>query len=104
MFRSRLEAAWGEYLTAAGLKWEYESGRYRVGTGRYTPDFWLPTVGVFVEVKPLWPPLEKLLAFAGLGNTLLLVIGLPWSCEAYRIDGAELLTVGAAELPWAPGR
>ena len=52
-FRSRLEARWAVYWDSLGLQWWYEPQGYDLGFGiRYLPDFWLPEVQSFAEVKP----------------------------------------------------
>ena len=53
-FRSRLEARWAVYFDAAGIEWEYEKEGYRLSNnlGAYLPDFWLPQVEMWAEVKP----------------------------------------------------
>jgi hypothetical protein len=63
-FRSRLEARWGVYLTTLGLEWQYEPEGYVLTNPyhnasipwpnpvTYLPDFWLPQVNMFAEVKP----------------------------------------------------
>lgn len=52
-FRSRLEARWAVYFDALGIAWEYEKEGYDLGGGlRYLPDFWLPQVRMWAEVKP----------------------------------------------------
>ncbi len=52
-FRSRLEARWAVYFDAIGLKWEYEPEGFEFKNGtRYLPDFRLPEIGKWAEVKP----------------------------------------------------
>lgn len=52
-FRSRLEARWAVYFDAVGIDWEYEKEGYEFNNGtRYLPDFWLPQVNMWAEVKP----------------------------------------------------
>lgn len=52
-FRSRLEARWAVYFDAVGLRWEYEPEGFLLGRlGPYLPDFWLPDVQHWCEVKP----------------------------------------------------
>lgn len=52
-FRSRLEARWAVFFDALNIKWEYEKEGYELGeAGWYLPDFWLPELKFFVEVKP----------------------------------------------------
>ena len=59
LFRSRLEALWACCLDGHGIAWEYEPAAgdgsphvFDLPSGtRYQPDFWLPEVDGFVEVK-----------------------------------------------------
>jgi hypothetical protein len=52
-FRSRLEARWAVFFDCLGVKWDYEPQGYLVGEKKrpYLPDFWLPGLSVWVEVK-----------------------------------------------------
>lgn len=51
-FRSRLEARWAVFFDALGVKWEYEKEGYDLReAGWYLPDFWLPQVEMWAEVK-----------------------------------------------------
>lgn len=52
-FRSRLEARWAVFFDHLKIKWEYEPEGFELGNGlRYLPDFWLPDLGLWVEIKP----------------------------------------------------
>lgn len=59
-FRSRLEARWAVYFDAIGLEWEYEKEGFEFEVEfkdgckivRYLPDFWLPELNMWAEVKP----------------------------------------------------
>lgn len=51
-FRSRLEARWAVFFDTLDLPWEYEREGYELPSGRYLPDFWLPLVNMWAEVKP----------------------------------------------------
>ncbi len=51
-FRSRLEARWAVFFDALGIKYEYEREGYKTPHGCYLPDFWLPEIQTFVEIKP----------------------------------------------------
>ena len=51
-FRSRLEARFAVMFESLGLKWQYEPEGYDLGNaGWYLPDFYLPSLDVWVEVK-----------------------------------------------------
>lgn len=58
-FRSRLEARWAVWLDHVGVNWEYESEGFEVGARLslrdenhfYLPDFWLPDLHLYAEVK-----------------------------------------------------
>lgn len=58
-FRSRLEARYAAFFNALGIAWEYEPQGYQVtfrlansdDTFNYLPDFWLPEMAVWFEVK-----------------------------------------------------
>jgi hypothetical protein len=52
-FRSRLEARWAVFFDSLRIEWQYEPEGYDLGIdGLYLPDFWLPQVSMFAEVKP----------------------------------------------------
>jgi len=51
-FRSRLEARWAVFFDTLGIPFEYEKEGYDLGNGvYYLPDFWLPTLGYWIEIK-----------------------------------------------------
>lgn len=51
-FRSRLEARWALFFDLCKIEWEYEKEGYQLTTGWYVPDFWIPSMKIWVEVKP----------------------------------------------------
>ena len=57
-FRSRLEARWAVFFDSMGdsdsmgIRWEYEKEGYQLRSGWYLPDFWLPEMQLWIEVKP----------------------------------------------------
>lgn len=51
-FRSRLEARWAVFFDAIGWPYTYEAEGYELPSGRYLPDFYLPTENAFIEIKP----------------------------------------------------
>lgn len=51
-FRSRLEARWAVYFDKVGVKWEYEPAGFKISeTRKYLPDFYLPEIETYIEVK-----------------------------------------------------
>ena len=53
LFRSRLEARWAVFFDALGIRWLYEPEAFELPSGaRYLPDFYLPDLKRWVEVKP----------------------------------------------------
>lgn len=55
-FRSRLEARWAVFFDAMGIKWQYEPEGFVLPDGtHYLPDFFLPTMNLWVEVKAKVP-------------------------------------------------
>jgi hypothetical protein len=81
-FRSRTETRWAVFFDAAGIAWQYEAEGYNLGGRYYLPDFFLPELKVFVEVKPAKEateqaaPLLRALAEAS-GCRTLFAIGAP---------------------------
>ena len=52
-FRSRLEARWAVFFDALKIKFDYEPEGFQVGeTQAYLPDFFLPDLSTYVEIKP----------------------------------------------------
>lgn len=50
-FRSRLEARWAIFFDAIGLKYEYEVEGFEMNGIRYLPDFYLPNLDRWFEIK-----------------------------------------------------
>lgn len=51
-FRSRLEARWAVFFDEIGIKYDYEKEGYDLGNcTAYLPDFYLPELDCFVEIK-----------------------------------------------------
>jgi hypothetical protein len=53
LFRSRAEARWAFFLDYLSVPWKYKHEGFELQSGRYVPDFWLPTVngGTWLEIK-----------------------------------------------------
>lgn len=86
-FRSRLEARWAVFFNKLGYSWNYEPQGYVVSDRYdkqkpYLPDFWLPSLQLWVEVKGLWSPDElETVCYATLD-----VDGLPAKPHGERLD------------------
>lgn len=51
-FRSALESDWAASLDSLGISWQYEPKLITLPSGEaYLPDFWLPEIGTWIEVK-----------------------------------------------------
>ena len=58
LYRSRLEARYAVLFQACRLPFEYQREGFLLEQGRYLPylpDFWLPTLGTWLEVKGMLP-------------------------------------------------
>lgn len=59
LFRSRLEARWAVFFDALEVPWRYELDGVELASGtRYLPDFWLPSIEVWLEVKAQLHPID----------------------------------------------
>lgn len=59
-FRSRQEARFAVLLNQLGIRYRYEVEGYWISqTEKYLPDFWLPDLQVFVEIKGKHPNDEE---------------------------------------------
>lgn len=55
-FRSRLEARYAVFWDSLGEKWVYEKEGFDLDGGdKYLPDFWLPRLETWVEIKGVEP-------------------------------------------------
>ena len=50
-FRSRVEARWAVFFDAIGLKYEYEIEGFEMEGLRYLPDFYIPSLDRWFEIK-----------------------------------------------------
>jgi hypothetical protein len=51
-----LEARWAVFLDALDIAYKYEWQGFELGSaGRYLPDFWLPDVRLWLEIKGQYP-------------------------------------------------
>ena len=78
-FRSRTEARWAVAFDAMGIEWEYEKEGYELPSGWYLPDFWLPGLKTFAEVKDGFPKTHE--------TKLLMDLAEASGCECVFLDG-----------------
>ena len=103
-FRSRLEARWAVFFDAFPLKWEYEPEGFDLGEdGYYLPDFYLPEMDMWVEVKPdvllINGERDKIEALARMTDKrVLLAVGVP-ALRNYEICHPEILYMDG-QGPW----
>lgn len=81
-FRSRTEARWAVFFDTLEMDWKYENEGYILKDGvRYLPDFWLPDLDLWVEIKGEepsdkdWEKIYKLRVESG--KDVLVLIGQP---------------------------
>ena len=55
LFRSRTEARYAVFFDAMGEKWAYETEGFDLDGDRYLPDFFLPRLEMYVEIKGIDP-------------------------------------------------
>lgn len=95
-FRSRLEARWAVFFDEIGVDYWYEPEGFELPSGeRYLPDFFLPRLKMWVEIKGQHPGsdyMEKLRLFSrSIGEALLVCIGAPYDrmCRLLAWDVTE---------------
>jgi hypothetical protein len=93
-FRSRLEARWAVFFDAAGIEYQYEHEGFIIGGRRYLPDFWLPQLKTFVEIKPTEEAAEQVKPLlhaltASRGDRGILIVGPPNLFEPPHITGVD---------------
>lgn len=77
-FRSRLEARYAVMFEEMGLDWRYEIQGFHLEDGRrYLPDFWLPELELYVEIKGVEPGRDTELLLRDFGHPVILFVGLP---------------------------
>ncbi len=126
-FRSRLEARWAVFFDALDIEWEYEKEGYILSQiiGKsdfedvddlasdlhYLPDFWLPKLNIFVEVKGEEPnDVERLKAtrLSYFSNKNVLLVGaIPIQDEYFtgckndgQYKGYYYFSSGGMDLPY----
>lgn len=100
-FRSRLEARWAVFLDSLNEEWQYEVEGYELPSGRYLPDFWLPRLYCWLEIKGVPPTAEEEnlcyeLAHAT-GKPVAMAWELPVAARRYYHDGKKCIPDWIAE-------
>jgi hypothetical protein len=88
LFRSRLEARWAALFDHYAIDWVYEPEGYETPTGNYLPDFLLPGMSTFVEVKPApgLADVNQLYELAKATGKNVLILDSPiLQCRAYSV-------------------
>ena len=89
-FRSRLEARWAVFFDSIGTRWDYEKEGFHLPAGDYLPDFWLPEIECFTEVKPVeFTKKEYTLCSQLPKSCILLDTSTPLVYQAYYFTGTE---------------
>jgi hypothetical protein len=110
-FRSRLEARWAVFFDALNIRYEYEKEGFNLEeAGYYLPDFWLPELKIWLEVKggePSWEEIRKAqeLYYAGekeRGWGVVIGIGEPHYGDDLRVFCFEA-TESSAGAAWFSG-
>ncbi|WP_296267416.1 hypothetical protein [Pseudomonas sp. UBA6562] len=90
--RSYTELMWARLLDSVGIFYLYEPDLVRVDDGYYLPDFWLPHVGCYLEVKGVAPTPEEIekadAVMARTGKEVFFLVGRP------HADGGGLFNCG----------
>lgn len=56
IWKSELEKRWSLFFDALGIQWKYEPETFTLMLGKtYTPDFYLPDLKLYLEIKPMTP-------------------------------------------------
>jgi hypothetical protein len=86
-FRSRLEARWAVFFDTLGIRYEYEKEGYDLDGVWYLPDFWLPELKRWIEIKGQEPTEEEIkkvdLLCEGTDYPVILFHGLPGENGGY---------------------
>lgn len=86
-YRSRLEARYAAMFDYLGLEHHYEQATFRIALPdsravQYTPDFWLPSLDAYFEIKPDEAHDEerqRCIQLARYGHRIVLMYGVPGS-------------------------
>lgn len=101
-FRSRLEARWAVFFDVLGIEYQYEPEGYDLFGTWYLPDFWLPELSHWVEIKPANVTADDHERchdlFIMTEQKVLLLAGSPWPDE-YKIFPKPSWTYKTEQIP-----
>lgn len=108
-FRSRLEARWAVLFDMTGTPWCYEPQGYVVDGYAYLPDFWLPSLDSYFEVKGFWDDsVRKAMALAASldDQGFYLAVGdIPnpttLAAQGWSNQTGQIATLTTNAFPWA---
>lgn len=106
-FRSRTEARWAVFFESLRIRWEYEIQGFDLGGEWYLPDFYLPHLSLWIEIKagspqdlpshPVFDYIEENQEKGIWRPNFILIVGQPWvdpaSVKSYELDGNTLYCV-----------
>lgn len=59
--RSALESQWARFFDALGIEYQFEPTVFTLLLGKtYTPDFYLPSIDTYLEIKPMPPCIDTM--------------------------------------------
>src|SRR5579859_611696 len=108
-FRSRLEARHAVFFDALGVRYEYEKEGYDLDGVWYLPDFWLPDLHYWIEIKgqePTEAEVQKIQILALYTNTPACIVSgnicLPGTDETSTIRVEYPPSLGAVKYEFDP--
>lgn len=85
-FRSRLEARWAVFFDALNIDWRYEYEGYELDGTRYLPDFWLPELVCWYEIKGRPPTEDELQKARDLSQCTNQRVYIAWGDLPWQLD------------------
>lgn len=67
-FRSRLEARWAVFMDVLKVPFLYDPDAYEFNGVGYLPDFFIPSIGAFLEIKPVKPAKSEQVIYSSLAQ------------------------------------
>ena len=96
--RSSWEVKWAKYFDENEIKWEYEPQKFKSEEVNYIPDFWLPELKMFFEVKGVID--EKDILKKNMITKVCAENGWKYAMAFDDIPNAILIDVDGLELPF----